>query len=447
MKKRTKLVALLMAMVLVMGSMTACGSKEEADTSGTTDTSDTSNTTSDDTTSADPIDVQLTVWAPQEDQKDYSDKDSKYGSSLIEYMCNAFNDAHPEWNIEFKYAVCPESDAYKELSKDAAAGADVFMYAGDQVASLVNNGIALPLLGLDEVVANNTEIAMQSVTMKDSVYGIPFTPNTWFMYYDKSKYSEEEVKSLDTMMAKDIEGCKYNFAIDADNGWYNGGFFYAAGCTVFQDEDGKENLDKCTFNDENGFAAGKAMLDLINNKKFLCDDDSQDALSNMKKGNCAAFCGGTWNAADVKKALGDNYAATKLPEITIGGKSVQLNSIGDYKYIGVNSNTQYPEVAQALAIWLGSEQCQLDHFIARGVSPTWTGLADNPDVAADVATMALQAQTPYAIVTPSDEKFGTNYWTAMEALGKGMVTKEITEKNLQEQLDKTVENIVTELDK
>lgn len=436
-----------MAMVLVMGSMTACGSKEEADTSGTTDTSDTSNTTSDDTTSADPIDVQLTVWAPQEDQKDYSDKDSKYGSSLIEYMCNAFNDAHPEWNIEFKYAVCPESDAYKELSKDAAAGADVFMYAGDQVASLVNNGIALPLLGLDEVVANNTEIAMQSVTMKDSVYGIPFTPNTWFMYYDKSKYSEEEVKSLDTMMAKDIEGCKYNFAIDADNGWYNGGFFYAAGCTVFQDEDGKENLDKCTFNDENGFAAGKAMLDLINNKKFLCDDDSQVALSNMKKGNCAAFCGGTWNAADVKKALGDNYAATKLPEITIGGKSVQLNSIGDYKYIGVNSNTQYPEVAQALAIWLGSEQCQLDHFIARGVSPTWTGLADNPDVAADVATMALQAQTPYAIVTPSNEKFGTNYWTAMEALGKGMVTKEITEKNLQEQLDKTVENIVTELDK
>ena len=447
MKKRTKLVALLMAMVLVMGSMTACGSKEEADTSGTTDTTDTSNTTSDDTTSADPIDVQLTVWAPQEDQKDYSDKDSKYGSSLIEYMCNAFNDAHPEWNIEFKYAVCPESDAYKELSKDAAAGADVFMYAGDQVASLVNNGIALPLLGLDEVVANNTEIAMQSVTMKDSVYGIPFTPNTWFMYYDKSKYSEEEVKSLDTMMAKDIEGCKYNFAIDADNGWYNGGFFYAAGCTVFQDEDGKENLDKCTFNDENGFAAGKAMLDLINNKKFLCDDDSQVALSNMKKGNCAAFCGGTWNAADVKKALGDNYAATKLPEITIGGKSVQLNSIGDYKYIGVNSNTQYPEVAQALAIWLGSEQCQLDHFIARGVSPTWTGLADNPDVAADVATMALQAQSAYAIVTPSDEKFGTNYWTAMEALGKGMVTKEITEKNLQEQLDKTVENIVTELDK
>ena len=319
MKKRTKLVALLMAMVLVMGSMTACGSKEEADTSGTTDTSDTSNTTSDDTTSADPIDVELTVWAPQEDQKDYSDKDPKYGSSLIEYMCNAFNDAHPEWNIEFKYAVCPESDAYKELSKDAAAGADVFMYAGDQVASLVNNGIALPLLGLDEVVANNTEIAMQSVTMKDSVYGIPFTPNTWFMYYDKSKYSEEEVKSLDTMMAKDIEGCKYNFAIDADNGWYNGGFFYAAGCTVFQDEDGKENLDKCTFNDENGFAAGKAMLDLINNKKFLCDDDSQVALSNMKKGNCAAFCGGTWNAADVKKALGDNYAATKLPEITIRG--------------------------------------------------------------------------------------------------------------------------------
>lgn len=442
MKKRTKLVALLMAMVLVMGSMTACGSKEEADTTGTTDTT---NTTSDDTTSADPIDVKLTVWAPQEDQVSYADKDAKYGDNLIKYMCDAFNDAHPEWNIEFDYAVCPESDAYKELSKDAEAGADVFMYAGDQIASLVNNGIALELLGLDEVVANNTEVAMKSVTMKDSVYGIPFTPNTWFMYYDKSKYSEEEVKSLDTMMAKDIEGCKYNFSMDLDNGWYNGGFFYSAGCTVFG-EDGTK-LEECNFNDENGLAAGQVMLDLANNSKFLCDDDSQVALSNMKKGNCAAFCGGTWNAADVKKALGDNYAATKLPEVTIGGKSVQLNSIGDYKYIGVNANTDYPEVAQALAIWLGSEQCQLDHFIARGVSPTWAGLAENEEVSADIATMALQAQSAYAIVTPSDEKFGTNYWTAMEALGKGMVTKEVTAKNLQEQLDKTVENIVTELDK
>lgn len=429
-----------MVLVMAMGSMTACGSKDDTDNTS----SDTSNTSSD-TTSTEPEKIELTVWTPQEDQADYSKIDEKYGKSLIEYMCNAFNDAHPEWDIDFTYAVCAESDAYKELSKDAAAGADVFMYAGDQFASLVNNGIVLELLGLDDVVANNGEKAMNAVTMNDNVYGVPFTPNTWFMYYDKSKYSEEEVKSLDTMMAKDLGDCKYNFSMDLDNGWYNAGFFYANGCTVFGDDGTKE--DECTFNSDAGLASAETMLSLAQNKKFLCDDDSKVALSNMKKGNCAALCSGTWDAEAVKKALGDNYAAAKLPTVKIGGKDVQLNSIGDYKYIGVNANTKAPEAAQALAIWLGSEQCQLDHFIARGVSPTWASLADNADVASDVATTALAEQNQYTAVTPISEKFNNNFWTAMEALGKGMVNGEITEKNLKSQLDKTAENIVTDLAK
>ena len=459
MKKKTKLVALLMAMVLVMGPATACGSDDSSSSDG--NTTNEGNTTADQTTeeggatAENPIDVELTVWTPQEDQADYSNVDEKYGDRLIKYMCNQFNEEHPEWNITFKYAVCPESDAYKELSKDAAAGADVFMYAGDQAISLVNNGIALPLLGLDDVKANNGEKAMNAVTMKDpktgdvGTYGVPFTPNTWFMYYDSSKYSEEEVKSLDTMMAKDIKGCDYNFSMDLDNGWYNAGFFYSNGCTVFGADGTNEEV--CDFNSDKGLAAATAMLELAQNKKFLCDDDAKAALSHMKKGNCAALTSGTWDAGNVKKVLKKNYAAAKLPTVTIGGQEVQLNSIGDYKYVGVNAttptNTEHPEVAQALAIYLGGEQCQLDHFLARGVSPTWASLAENPDVAADVATTALAEQNQYTAITPTSEKFQNNFWPAMEALGKGMINGETNADNLQAKLDGTVENIVTELAK
>ena len=45
-------------------------------------------------------------------------------------------------------------------------------------------------------------------------YAVPFTPNSWFMYYDKSMYTEEEGKSLDTMMAKDLGACIKNFSCD-----------------------------------------------------------------------------------------------------------------------------------------------------------------------------------------------------------------------------------------
>ena len=165
----------------------------------------------------------------------------------------------------------------------------------------------------------------------------------------------------------------------------------------------------------------------------------------MKKGNCAAFCSGTWDAGEAKKALGDNYAAAKLPTVKMCGKDVQLNSIGDYKYIGVNKNTANPDVAQALAIWLGSEQCQLDRFLTRGVSPTWATLASNEQVAADVATTALAAQNQFTAVTPISKKFTTNFWSAMEALGAGMANKTITKDNLQAELDKVSENITTDI--
>ena len=453
MKKRTKLVALLMGMVLAMGSMTACGGSDDTsstDTSGTENTgSESTGTESTETgETTETQSIKLTVWAPQEEQKDYSDKDEKYAGydhGLVEYMCEAFDEAHPEWDIEFEFKVCGENDAYTELSKDAAAGGDVFMYAGDQVASLVADGIVNPLAGTEDVAANNAERAMQCATVTDAdgnamVYGIPFTPNTWFMYYDSSKYSEDEVSSLDTMMAKDLKDCQYNFAMQIGNGWYNGGFFYANGCTVFG-PDGKDE-SVCDFNGENGLAAAEAMLSLATNKKFLQDDDKGIGKANMKEGNLAALCSGTWDATEIQGYLGDNYAAAKLPTMKMGGKEVQLNSIGDYKYIGVNANTENPAAAQALAIWLGSEECQKDRFVARGVSPTWATLAEDETVKADVATVAQSNQLPYVAITPTSKKFTNNYWNAMGALGNGMVNGDVNEKNLQKQLDSLVDNIV-----
>jgi len=438
MKKRTKLVALLMAMVLVMGSMTACGGDDSK--------SDNNNTSSDDNKKTETQDVTLTVWAPQEDQKDYSDVDSKFGGKkLLEYMCDQFNEDHPEWNITFKYAVCGEDVAKDEVTKDVAAAADVYMYAGDQVKTLVDAGALLPIADqqLTDVKENNAENALTAVTVDNKVYGVPYTPNTWFLYYDKSKYSEEEVKSLDTMLAKDLGKCKYNFAMDLDNGWYIGGFFAASGTNVFERVSDSEC--KSSINDESGLGAAKAILALTQNKKVLCDNDAQVAMSNAKKGNCAAFCSGTWSAADAKKAYGDNYAAAKLPSVTINGKEVQLNSVGSYKYVGVNPNTENAQAAQALAIYLASEQCQLDRFTARGVSPTWAGLSDQ--VKDDVATAAQAEQLQYMYITPLDGTFNNNYWTTLESLGKGMLNKEITDKNLQKQLDQAAKNMVTDITK
>lgn len=113
---------------------------------------------------------------------------------------------------------------------------DVYFFANDQIPTLADSG-ALAKLGGDTeqwVKDNNEQTMVQSVTYNDGIYGVPFTSNTWFMYYDKSKYTEDEVKSLDTMMAKDLGEGVYNFAFPMDNSWYIEAFYFGAGCSIFR---------------------------------------------------------------------------------------------------------------------------------------------------------------------------------------------------------------------
>ena len=74
---RKKLLALLMAVTMV-ASMAGCGAKEEK--------------------------IELTVWAPSEDQ-------SEETGNWLQTKCEKFDEAHPEWDITFTYGVCPEGDA------------------------------------------------------------------------------------------------------------------------------------------------------------------------------------------------------------------------------------------------------------------------------------------------------------------------------------------------
>jgi arabinogalactan oligomer/maltooligosaccharide transport system substrate-binding protein len=317
MKKVSKLFTLLMIAVMVITGLVACKKKSEEtksdDDSVVTEeakneepTKKAEATKAPTTTEAPTVeteDVALKVWAPQEEQE------------LLAKMCNDFQSAHPEYKISFEFGVVSEADAANELTKDPAAGADVFSFASDQTSNLVNTGILYPLtLDVDAIKAANSEASIQAATVNGQLYANPFTPNSWFMYYDKSKYNEDEVLSLEKMMAKDLgEGVK-NFSVDINNGWYLSSFFFAGGCQLFGADGTDPNT--VTFNDANGVAVANYLIDLAANPKFL-DEDNGNILTAFADGKLGAACSGTWNAEAIKEALGDNYAATKLPTIQI----------------------------------------------------------------------------------------------------------------------------------
>lgn len=434
MKKMRKIIAMLLALIMVLG-LSACGTKDNsndekpASTGNETTNSGKEDENTDNSTSTE--DVSLKVWAPQEEQE------------ILKTMVENFKALHPEYNLTVEFGVISEADAANELKKDAAAGADVFSFASDQTSSLVEAGLLYRVTkNKDAIVAANSPASISAATVNGELYGYPFTPNSWFMYYDKSKFTEEEVLSLDAMMAKDLgEGVK-NVALDLDNGWYLSSFFFANGGILF----GADGTDptNVSFADANGLAVANYLIDLNANPRFMVEAD-QKYIAEFKNGTLGAAFSGTWDADAVKEALGENYGATKLPTINIDGTDHQLSNFADFKLVGVNSQTKYPVQAMELAEYLASEECQKLRFEARSIAPTNVNLATDADVMANEAVAALSLQTQYSTLQATISQMG-NYWPAAEAFGVGIINGTVTKDNAQEALNTLVDQIIKTID-
>lgn len=420
MKKRT--LACLLAGILAVGSLAGCGKKEEEQTSGAK------------TESGYAKNAKLKVWGSQEDQEMYKK------------MIEEFQKENPEaadWEIEL--AVVMGADAKTELLKDASAAADVFDFASDQVMELqAANALYRITKNKDEIIANNLDTAIQSASVDGELYGYPVASTTFLMFYDKSMYTEEEVKNLNTMMEKQLPEGVTNFSMDIDNGWYNSCFFQAAGCRLFG-EDGTDPKS-CDFNSEKGLLAGNYLADLAANPKFANQDGAVllKAFENRTLG--ATFTGG-WDAELIKGYLGDDYGVTKLPEVTFeDGTTAQLASMMNFNLTGVNAQTKYPAEAMLLAEWMTNSDTALQmRYEMRPVASTNKKMEET--IAADTENEALKALTEQAQLSVLQTSIPqvANFWTPTEAFGAGLMNQSITRDNMQESLDTMVKNILSKL--
>ena len=418
-----KILALLLAVCMVL-SFAACGAKTDAPAEKPTETKAPASNDAPAATDApaEVKDITLKVWGPQEDQVD--------ASSWLPTMCEKFNAEHPEWNITFVYEVCPEGDAGKNVTQDPSAAADVYMFANDQLGTLIQANAIAQLGGkyLDAVLADNSDSMVASVTGTDGgVYGVPFTGNTWFMYYDKSVFTEDDVKSLDTMLEKG----KVSFPLT--NSWYIAAFFFANGGTTFG-ENGLDAAAGVDFGGDKGTAVAEYLVNLYNNPNFVVDADGS-GMAGLRDGSVNVLFSGTWDAAGVREALGDNFGAAQLPTITINGEAKQLRAFAGSKAIGVNPNSQNMQAAVALAVYLGSAEAQLAHYEMRGIIPVSLALTSDPTIQADAVALAqanVIANTSKLQPTLPEMN---NYWTPAENFGKAIVSGEVTVDNAAEKVD------------
>lgn len=418
MKKKALSLFLVTAMAV---SMVGCGSKDaDKNTDKNTDKKDTEAAATEKEAAAEDEawEGDLTVWSPQEDQD----------TNWLQDQCEAFAAEHPNWKINFNYGVCPEGEAKDNVTKDVEAAADVYMLANDNIPDLVSAGALSELGGdyLGYVTSTNSDSILASVTYNDSVVAFPFTPNTWFMYYDKSVFSEDDVKNFDTMLEKAGEaGKKVSFKLT--DSWYIEAFYVANGCTLFGD--GTDTDAGIDFGGDKAAAVTEYLVDLAANPNFLVDADGS-GLAGLGD-SVAALFSGTWDAEAVKEKLGDNMGVAALPTVTIDGKEGQMKSFIGSKAIGVNPNAENQQVAMSLAAYLAGEKAQTAHYEMRNLLPSNINisLADDP-----IATAVTNVMTDTSIMQPLCKEM-SNYWSPAENMGKNIQSGEVTKDNAAEKTE------------
>ena len=173
---------------------------------------------------------------------------------------------------------------------------------------------------------------------------------------------------------------------------------------------------------------------MVKNKNFVSDADGS-GLAGLRDGSVNAIFSGTWDADAVKKALGDNYAAAQLPTITIDGSDKQLMSFAGSKAIGVNPNCKDPDVAVALAQFLGSADAQKAHYTMRNIVPCDKSLASDADIAADPAAVAQTNTIQNTSILQPTISAMSNFWTPAGNFGTSLANGEITEDNAAEKTE------------
>ena len=335
--------------------------------------------------------ITMTVWCSSDDK------------SFEEGLMKEFEEKYADTRYSFRIKKSPigEDKAGGKILEGPKDGADVFSFADDQLAGLVEAGAIAEVANLfnNNVKAENSEKAVEVCTVNGTSYAFPKTSdNGYFMYYDKTVFTDEDVQSFDAMIAKAKAANKAVF-FEMGNAWYNAGFFFTAGCTIKYEN----GVQTATLNSDEGVAAVKAMCHIAENIGSGFEGDPGSAGANafiaqgFKDGKLAAAVTGTWNGPAIKEAIGDaNVGAAKLPTVLMNDEQKQLDSFGGYKLIGVNAYTKYPITAQALAYYLGKAESQVKRYNVRGLIPTATAALEEDAIKNDVARIAIAAQEPFS---------------------------------------------------
>ena len=386
--KINKILSLILALAMITCCLAACGGDKKTDDGAGEGEVDLSGT------------YKITMWV--------SEKEGV--AELFQQQIDAFEKANPGIVIEAAIEGVTEADAGSKVVNDVATAPDIYCFAQDQLARLVQAAaLAKPGKAAAESIKNaNDASSVAAATVAGELYAYPMTSdNGYYMYYNKKIVTDPE--SLEQIIADcEASGAKFRYALE--NAWYTASFFFATGCHSdwTMDENGEFIAVDDNFNSAQGLAAMKGMQKLAQSTSY---DSNADIFTDA-----AVVITGIWNAEAAEEHFGENFAVTDLPSFEVDGKSYHLGSYSGNKLMGVKPQTDAKRAAvlSKLAQYLTNEACQNDRYNQFQWGPSNKAAQASEAVQSNASLAALAKQNEYAI--PQGQIHGA-WWDIAKVLG------------------------------
>lgn len=401
--KMTKILSLVLAIVMLASCFIACNNTTDNNQPEVPDGP------------ANPLagTYDITMWVSELDGV----------AELTQSQIRAFEAANPGIKINATITGVTEADAGSQVILDVASAPDIYCFAQDQLARLVQaSALAAPSAAVaEEIKAANDKGAVGAGSVAGKLWAYPMTSdNGYYMYYDKSIITNPE--SLEQIIA-DVEA--YNAAnpdspkwirFALENGWYTASFFFAAPeggdplCHSNWTTDDAGNFTSVddNFNSENGLIAMKGMRKLAQSSAYNSDADAY--------ADAAVWINGIWNASTAEEHFGENFAATDLPSFTVDGKSYHLGSFTGNKLMGVKPQADGNRalVLSLLAQYLTGEECQMQRYNEFQWGPSNLNAQASEAVQANPSLAALALQGAYG---QAQGNISGGWWDIAKVLG------------------------------
>lgn len=448
--KKEKLIAMLLCLVLAIGTMAGCAKKTETkteDTSATEATDATADPAATKAASTEP--VTLKIYAQ------YSDDDTKIP---YDYAVAELAKKYP--NVTLELDIQAQDDGQK-LQTYAATGnlPDIYQVSLAQIESFKESGNIMVLndvaksTGFEEKVFESAKDILYNED--GNIYAFPYAGSELVLwYYNKAlfeKYNVAVPTTYDELIAA-CEVFKKNditpLTIFGKEKWIDASLFdviatrYAAG--------GIDALDKgkAQATDEAYTKAAETFSKLVN-AGFVADDATSlnydQAAAQFYEGKAAMMINGQWEIETSTAKLGDDVDWMYYPSYDAAsyeaGKTVWAGggAAGGY---AVNPKSKNAALAAEVAAFISEKYCEAKYL-----------LRSNPIIALDVEVERTEDFTPMmqklADAIPSmtsTTKFtwglsNAKFKTAIEDQSQFLLVPEYTPKEFLSEMDKAIKSM------